>query len=50
MLSLGSSKPWPEALKVSSGETEIDPTAMLEYFAPLETWLKEQNQGEKCGW
>lgn len=50
MLSLGSSKPWPEALKVLSGETSADASAMLEYFAPLEKWLKEENKGEKCGW
>jgi peptidyl-dipeptidase A len=23
---------------------------VLEYFAPLQTWLKEQNQGKTCGW
>ena len=26
------------------------PRAMLEYFAPLQTWLEEQNKGQKCGW
>jgi peptidyl-dipeptidase A len=50
MLSLGSSKPWPEALKVLSGETEIDASAMLEYFAPLQAWLKKENAAEQCGW
>ncbi len=23
---------------------------MVEYFQPLLTWLKEQNNGEKTGW
>jgi len=50
MLALGQSKPWPEALAVLSGERRADASAMLEYFAPLRAWLKEQNKGEQCGW
>jgi peptidyl-dipeptidase A len=50
MLSMGKSKPWPEALKVLSGQSQMDATAMLDYFAPLKKWLDEQNQGEKPGW
>jgi peptidyl-dipeptidase A len=50
MLQLGQSKPWPEALAVLSGEKQADASAMLEYFAPLRTYLKEQNKGERCGW
>ncbi len=50
MLSLGQSKPWPEALAVLSGESKADASALVEYFAPLQTWLKEQNKGEQCGW
>jgi peptidyl-dipeptidase A len=50
MLQLGQSKPWPEALAVLSGEKKADAGAMLEYFAPLRTYLKEQNKGEQCGW
>jgi len=23
---------------------------MLEYFAPLQSWLQEQNRGKQCGW
>jgi hypothetical protein len=38
------SKPWPEALKAVTGEDKIDATAMLDYFAPLKTWLDEQNK------
>ena len=44
MLQLGSSRPWPEALKAISGEERIDGNALLEYFAPLKTWLDEQNR------
>jgi peptidyl-dipeptidase A len=43
MLALGASKPWPEALKAISGEDKIDGNALLEYFAPLKTWLDQQN-------
>ena len=50
MLSLGASKPWPEALAALSGEKQADASAMLDYFAPLAAWLKEQNKGEPCGW
>ena len=50
MLSLGQSKPWPEALAVLSGETKADASALVEYFAPLRAWLKDQNKGEQCGW
>ena len=50
MLALGATKPWPEALQAITGEREVDATAILEYFAPLAKWLKEQNQGQKCGW
>ncbi len=50
MLALGASKPWPEALEAMTGERQMDAGAMLEYFAPLATWLKEQNQGQTCGW
>jgi peptidyl-dipeptidase A len=44
MLAMGTSKPWPEALKAITGEDKIDGNAMLEYFAPLKTWLDEQNK------
>lgn len=50
MLELGQSKPWQEAMKTMTGEDRIDASAMVEYFQPLLTWLKEQNKGEKTGW
>ena len=50
MLRLGQSKPWPEAMKVMTGQDRIDASAMIEYFQPLLTWLKEQNKGQKTGW
>ncbi len=50
MLKLGSSKPWPEALKVMTGETRMDATAIVDYYKPLIEWLDGQNKGEQCGW
>ncbi len=44
MLSLGASKPWPEAMEVITGEKDADATAMADYFAPLKAWLDEQNK------
>ena len=50
MLSLGASKPWPDALEALTGTRQMDAGAILEYFAPLRAWLKEQNKGQRCGW
>jgi peptidyl-dipeptidase A len=50
MLALGASRPWREALQVLSGETEMDASAILDYYAPLMAWLQKQNQGQTCGW
>ena len=50
MLKMGASKPWQEALFALTGQREMDATALLEYFAPLQKWLEEQNKGQKCGW
>lgn len=50
MLSMGTSKPWPDELAALSGERKMDASAILDYFAPLKTWLDEQNQGQSCGW
>ena len=44
MLALGQSRPWPEALKALTGEEKMDATAIIDYFAPLKTWLDEQNR------
>jgi peptidyl-dipeptidase A len=49
MLEMGVSRPWPEAL-AALGESKMDATAILDYFAPLQTWLEKENRGQKCGW
>jgi peptidyl-dipeptidase A len=43
MLAMGMSEQWPVALKAMTGEDKMDATAILDYFAPLKTWLDQQN-------
>ena len=50
MLARGASQPWQQTLKELTGGETMDASAVLEYFAPLQTWLVEQNKGQSCGW
>jgi len=50
MLSMGLSKPWPEALEKIAGSKQMDATAILDYFKPLDAWLDEQIKGKPVGW
>ena len=52
MLSMGQSKPWPEELETLTGEKQMDASALADYFAPLKTWLDEQNKANHypVGW
>jgi len=52
MLSMGQSKPWQDALETLTGQKQMDATALSDYFAPLKTWLDEQNKakGYPAGW
>ncbi|WP_191057864.1 M2 family metallopeptidase [Geminicoccus harenae] len=50
MLAMGASRPWPEVLQAFTGTDRLDATALLAYFAPLKTWLDEQNRDRQCGW
>ena len=50
MLAMGASKPWPVALEAFTGTREMSARPMLEYFAPLQAWLHQQNAGKQCGW
>ena len=49
-LAMGASRTWQEALETLTGQKEMDASAMADYFAPLKTWLDEQNRGRKIGW
>jgi peptidyl-dipeptidase A len=50
MLTMGLSRPWPEALEALTGSKQMDASAILDYFAPLDKWLDEQLKGQKAGW
>lgn len=50
MLGKGASQPWQQTLKELTGGEQMDASAVLEYFAPLQAWLQEQNEGQTCGW
>ena len=53
MLSLGASRPWPDALEAIGAGRKADAGPMLEYFAPLAQWLDKENAQRKsagmCG-
>lgn len=48
----GSSLPWSDALFQATGESRLDGSALLEYFRPLEDWLRNENlrTQEFVGW
>jgi peptidyl-dipeptidase A len=50
MLQMGLSQPWQDALEKIAGARQMDASAIRDYFAPLEKWLDEQNQGKAVGW
>lgn len=52
MLAMGSSRPWPEAMRAVTGQDRMDASAFREYFKPLEVWLIAKNKelGEPIGW
>jgi peptidyl-dipeptidase A len=50
MMAMGVRNPWPEALYALTGQRDMDATAIRDYFAPLQKWLDEQNEGKPIGW
>jgi len=50
MLQMGLSQPWQDALEKIAGTRQMDATAIRDYFAPLQKWLDQQNQGKPLGW
>jgi len=52
MLSLGRSQPWRDALEVLTGERQFKASALIRFFAPLQEWLKRDNEvnGQLTGW
>lgn len=50
MLSRGNSQPWQQTMKELTGGEKMDAAPLLDYFAPLQTWLQQKNAGQHCGW
>lgn len=52
MMQMGASKTWQDALEVMTGSRDMDASAIVDYFAPLQDWLDEQNKSKNysCGW
>jgi peptidyl-dipeptidase A len=48
MLASGRSRPTVETLAMFTGENRADASAILDYYAPLYRWLKQQNAGRRC--
>lgn len=43
MMELGASRHWRDIMHIATGERKLSGRGILEYFAPLFTWLKERN-------
>ncbi|WP_082087060.1 M2 family metallopeptidase [Teredinibacter purpureus] len=50
MMEMGRSRPWQDAMFALTGQREMDASAIVDYFAPVKTWLDKQNEGRVCGW
>lgn len=52
LMSKGASQPWQEVLEETLGEGRLDGSALREYFAPLEEWLRQESlrTNEYVGW
>jgi len=44
MMELGASRHWRDVMEIATGERKLSGRGILEYFAPLFTWLKERNK------
>ncbi|CAG2061081.1 unnamed protein product, partial [Timema podura] len=51
-IKMGSSRPWPDAMEVVTGQREMDASGLLDYFSPLYKWLQDENNRteEYIGW
>lgn len=48
ILQLGATRDWSLVMRQATGE-DLNSEALLEYFAPLQAWLEEQNAGREVG-
>ncbi|MEI6245959.1 MAG: M2 family metallopeptidase [Acidobacteriota bacterium] len=52
MLSMGLSQSWQDALEAMTGSRQMDATAIIDYFAPLKTYMDAElaKKNVKVGW
>ena len=50
MLARGAGQTWQQTMQEMTAGEQMDGSAILEYFAPLQSWLEAQNEGQSCGW
>jgi peptidyl-dipeptidase A len=50
MLEMGARAEWPEALEAVTGERTMSAAGLLDYFAPLRTWLDAETRSLPRGW
>lgn len=52
VMKLGSTKHWRDAMEMVTNERKLNGKAIMEYYAPLYEWLKEENKknGVTVGW
>lgn len=43
-MKLGATKHWRQVLQLATGEENLTAKGLLEYFAPLYLWLKDENK------
>ena len=50
MLQRGQSEPWQDTMQKLTGMRQMDARAIIDYFGPLMSWLKQENRKQQCGW
>ncbi|KAI1884165.1 hypothetical protein AGOR_G00223630 [Albula goreensis] len=52
VMQLGSSRPWPEAMALLTGQPHMSALPLVKYFQPLIDWLERENSknGDIRGW
>ena len=46
----GISQPWQDTYEAAIGTRELDASVIIDYFAPLMSWLEQENRDRSCGW
>jgi peptidyl-dipeptidase A len=49
-LTLGASRPWPDAMEKLTGRRVMDASSIVKYVGPVTEWLQAENRERRCGW